>query len=124
MKKTPAPKDVAEYISRFPAPIQKKLKTLRTIVKKAAAGVEEKIGYGMPAYKFQGMLLYFAAYQNHIGFYVMPSAIKKFSKELAKFECSTGTIRFANDQVIPVKLVERIVRFRVKENIEKKKGFL
>lgn len=122
MKKLKTPKDVTEYISRFPAPVQKKLKQLRSIVKKAAPGVEEKIGYGVPGYKFQGMLLYFAAHKKHIGLYAMPSAMIKFARQLTKYEVSKGTIKFADDQAIPISLVERIVRFRVKENIAKKKG--
>ena len=122
MKLAKTPKTVQEYISAFPAPIQKKLKTIRAIVKKSAPEVFEKIGYGIPSYNYQGMLLYFAAHKKHIGFYAMPSAISKFQKQLSKYELSNGTIRFPLDGPLPEALIARIVKFRVKENVEKKKA--
>lgn len=116
------PITVAEYISNFPAPVQKNLKKLRAIVKRAVPEVTEKLGYGMPAYNYQGMLLYFAAYKSHIGFYAMPSAIIKFEKQLAAYETSKGTIRFPLDKPVPEALILRIVKFRAKENADKKKA--
>lgn len=114
-------KTVPEYIAGFPAPVQSKLKKIRSIVRKCAPEAIEKIGYGMPAYSYQGMLLYFAAYKAHIGFYAMPSSIIKFEKQLSKYETSKGAIRFPLDKPLPEALLAKIVKFRVKENIEKKK---
>lgn len=122
MKKTKTPENVHDYIAQFPKPIQKKLKTLRSLVLKNAKGVNEKIGYGIPSYNFQGMLLYYAAFKNHLGFFAMPSAIVKFEKQLKKYSLSKGTIRFPLDEELPEKLISRIIKFRVQENISKKKG--
>lgn len=108
-----------EYISCHPPKTGQLLKALRNVVLKAAPDAEEKIGYGMPAYKFHGMLLYFAAFRNHIGFYPMASAIKSFEEKLCRFRTSKGTIQFPLDRPLPVKLISEIVRFRVSENLEK-----
>lgn len=114
-------KTVEEYIASFPKPLQSKLKTIRKIVKKNAPDALEKIGYGMPSYNYLGALLYFAAYQKHIGLYAMPTTIVHFEKQLAKYDTSKGTIRFDIDKKLPEGLITKIVKFRVKENIDKKK---
>jgi uncharacterized protein YdhG (YjbR/CyaY superfamily) len=119
MKKVKAPQTVDEYISGYPEGIQKRLTDIRKAVKKAAPQAVEKIGYGMPAYTFKGMLLYFAAHTNHIGFYPGPSAVEAFKKELVDYEPSKGTIKFPHDKNIPLKLIPDIVKFRVNENIRK-----
>lgn len=114
-------KTVEEYIAGFPKPVQLKLKKIRKIVKKNAPEAFEKIGYGMPAYSYLGVLLYFAAYEKHIGFYAMPSTILHFEKQLKKYSTSKGTVRFEIDQDIPESLLTKIVKYRVKENYDKKK---
>jgi uncharacterized protein YdhG (YjbR/CyaY superfamily) len=119
MIKVKAPQTVDEYISGYPAEVQKKLTGIRKAVKKAAPHAVEKIGYGMPAYTFKGMLLYFATHTNHIGFYPGPAAIEAFKKELVEYETSRGTIQFPHGKKIPLKLVAEMVRFRVNENIRK-----
>ncbi len=119
MKKVKTPKTVDEYISGYPEEVQKRLSDIRKAVKKAAPQAIEKIGYRMPAYTFKGMLVYFAAHTNHIGFYPGPSAIEIFKNELAGFETSRGTIQFPPDKNIPLKLITEIVKFRVNENIRK-----
>ena len=97
------------------------MKKLRQTIRKAAPEAEEVISYQMPAYKLQGMLVYFAAYKNHIGFYPTGSGIFAFKKELSIYECSKGTVRFPLDKPLPLGLIGKIVKFRVKENLEKKK---
>jgi uncharacterized protein YdhG (YjbR/CyaY superfamily) len=79
----------------------------------------EKISYGMPAYTFKGMLIYFAAHTNHIGRYPYPSAMEAFKKEVAQYRTSKGTLQFQNEKPLPLKLIAEIVSFRVKENIMK-----
>ena len=121
MKKVIAPPDtVNEYLKLFPSEIRKKLQQLRQSIKKAAPKAEETISYQMPAYKYFGMLVYFAAWKNHIGFYPA-GAIKEFEKELSGYDVSKGTIKFPNDKPLPFGLVSKIVKFRVKQNEAKKK---
>jgi uncharacterized protein YdhG (YjbR/CyaY superfamily) len=112
---------VDEYIKAQPAAVKAGLKLIRQTVKKAAPDAEEVISYNMPAYKFHGMLLYFAAHTAHIGLYAMPGAIIAFKEKIKMFVTSKGTIQFPVDKPIPVKLINDIVKFRAKENIEKAK---
>lgn len=110
-------KTVDAYIASFPKSVQANLKKLRRAIKERAPGCEEKISYGMPGYKLNGMLVYFAAYAKHIGFYPGPAAIVAFKKELAPYKLSKGTVQFPMDKVIPLAIVKKIVKFRVKENL-------
>lgn len=112
-------KTVDQYISAFPKQTQSLLKELRETIKKAAPQAEEKISYNMPAFRLDGMLVYFAGYKGHIGFYPMPSAIMAFKKELAGYETSKGTIQFPLDKKLPLTLIKNIVKFRILENREK-----
>jgi uncharacterized protein YdhG (YjbR/CyaY superfamily) len=112
-------KTVDEYFSTLPKTTKVKLQGLRTAIKKAAPKAEEVISYNMPAFKQEGALVYYAAYKGHIGFYPVSSAIRQFKDELGGFELSKGTIRFPIDKTIPLGLVSKIVKFRVKENLEK-----
>jgi len=112
---------ISRYICQFPAETQAKLVQLRATILKAASGAEEVISYNMPAYRLNGMLVYFAAHSNHIGFYPTPSAIEKFSEELKEFKTSKGAIQFPLDKPLPTKLIEKIVQFRVKENLNNSK---
>lgn len=113
---------VEEYIASFPPSVRKKLKQIRSLIKKGPPEITEKIGYGMPSYAYHGVLLYFAAYEKHIGFYAMPSAMKKYADEIEKYDHSSGTIRFNIEKELPLKLIEKIIKFRIKENADKKKG--
>ncbi len=113
------PVDTDAYIAGYPKETQKNLKQLRATIKKAAPQAEEVISYGMPAYKWNGMLVYFAAYEKHIGFYPGSSGIAAFKKELASYKTSKGTVQFPVDEPVPLPLVARIVKFRLKENQEK-----
>ena len=112
--------DIDKYISGFTKNKQKLLKHLRDIIRMAAPQAQEVISYGMPAFRQNGMLVYFAAWKNHIGFYPTSSAIKTFKKDLSNFEVSKGTVQFPLDKPIPKGLVTKIVKFKVKENMEKR----
>lgn len=116
VKEKNIPVTVEEYINNHPAPVRKKLKELRKIILQNAKGAEEKISWGMPAYKLGGVLCYFAAHKNHIGFYPLASGIKNFEKELKNFNYSKGTVQFPFTSPIPASLVKKILLFRVKEN--------
>jgi uncharacterized protein YdhG (YjbR/CyaY superfamily) len=112
------PKSVDEYIARFPPDVQSILKQIRATIKKAAPKAEEVIRYNMPGYFLNGKLVDFAAFKNHIGFYPRASAIEQFKKELAAYKSDKGTVQFPLDEPIPYKLIQKMVEFRVKENLE------
>ncbi|HEY9113903.1 MAG TPA: DUF1801 domain-containing protein [Bacteroidales bacterium] len=111
---------VDEYISSFSGETKNLLIQLReTILASVPEGTEEKISYGMPAYKLKGMLVYFASWKNHIGFYPSTSGIEFFKNELADYSISKGTVQFPIDKPLPLELITKIVRFRVNENLKK-----
>ncbi|HEV8506043.1 MAG TPA: DUF1801 domain-containing protein [Chitinophagaceae bacterium] len=119
-----APGNVDEYIERFPAHVQTILQKLRATIKNSAPAAEETISYQMPAFKYHGMLVYFAGYQNHIGFYPTSSPMKVFKDRLTNYKTSKGAIQFPIDKAIPLTLVKDIVKFRIKENLEKENSKL
>jgi len=110
---------VDQYISSFPENVKEKLIIIRNTVKITAPTATEVISYNMPAYKYKGMLLYFAAHTSHIGFYAMKSANFVFKKELISFKTTVGGIQFPLNEDIPVELVSKIVKYRMAENDEK-----
>jgi uncharacterized protein YdhG (YjbR/CyaY superfamily) len=114
-----AAKNVGDYIAVFPKETQTLLRQMRAAIKAAAPGAEEVISYGMPAYKLNGMLVYFAGYARHIGFYPGASGISAFKKELSVYKGARGSVQFPLDEPLPLKLVTKIVKFRVKQNREK-----
>ena len=109
------------YIAGFPPATRTLLQQVRTTVMKAAPKAEEVISYNMPAYKFYGMLVYFAGYDKHIGFYPMPAAIEAFKKELAVYKSAKGSVQFPLDKPMPLKLITQMVKFRALMNKEKAK---
>lgn len=111
---------IDEYIVEFSEDIQEILENMRKVIQEAAPEAEEVISYGMPTFKFHGNLVHFAAYKNHIGFYPAPSGIERFKKEILEYKSSKGAVQFPLDEPIPYDLVEKIVIFRVKENLMKK----
>jgi uncharacterized protein YdhG (YjbR/CyaY superfamily) len=112
------PKDVDDYISGFPKETQKLLAEVRTTIKEVAPKAEEVISYMMPGYKLNGMLVWFAGFKNHIGFYPRgSSAIKAFEKELAGYKTSKGAVQFPKDKPMPLALIKKMVKYRVKENV-------
>ena len=108
-------RNIDQYIAAFPKDIGERMEILRSIILEAAPGSEEVISYNMPAFKLNKVLVYFAGYKNHIGFYPTPNPIKVFEKELAKYEFSKGAIQFPHDQKLPIALIKRMVKFRVGE---------
>ncbi len=108
---------VAQYIEQFPKEVQSRLHRIREIVVKNAPEATESISYGMPAYKTHGkVLIYFAAFKNHIGFYATPSGHSAFRKELADYKQGKGSVQFAMNEPLPVELISKIVIFRSVEN--------
>jgi len=122
MRKKEVPASIDEYIAGFPKEVQKLLEQIRRTIRKAAPAAEETISYQMPAFKLKGALVYFAAYKNHIGMYPTASAIAKFKRELSGYEGARGTVRFPLDKPIPLGLIAKIAKFKVKENLAKAKA--
>jgi uncharacterized protein YdhG (YjbR/CyaY superfamily) len=116
---TPKAKDMDEYIAGFPTEVQLMLEELRATIRMAAPEAQETISYQMPAFSFHGILVYFAAFKNHIGFYPTGSGIEHFKKEVSAYKGSKGTVRFPLDRPLPLDLISQIVKFRVQQNLEK-----
>ena len=114
-------KNIDEYIAAFPKNVQTILQELRQAVRDAAPQAEEAISYQMPAFKLNGNLVYFAAFKNHIGFFPTSSAMEVFKEEVKEYKTGKGTLRSPMDKPMPLNLVKKIVKYRVKENLDKKK---
>jgi uncharacterized protein YdhG (YjbR/CyaY superfamily) len=112
-------KEVSLYIATFPKTTQVLLKELRECIATTIPNATEVISYGMPAYKQHGVLVYFAAYQNHIGFYPTPNGIKQFESEFGKYKFSKGAVQFPLDEKLPLKLIIKMVKFRAKKDLAK-----
>jgi uncharacterized protein YdhG (YjbR/CyaY superfamily) len=110
---------IDEYIDAFEEPTQRMLIQLRNLIKVLAPDAQEVISYNMPAFKYHGVLVYFAAHKNHIGFYPMAAAIEVFQSELTDCKWAKGSIQFPLTQPLPIKLISDIVKFRVEEQAEK-----
>lgn len=113
--------DIDEYIAAFPADVQDLLEQMRQTIHEAAPDAEEAISYQMPTFRLNGNLVHFAAFKNHIGFYPAPSGIEAFAEEIAPYFGGKGSLQFPKDKPIPYDLVSRIVRYRVEENLAKRK---
>lgn len=116
---TNKPNSINEYIASFPENVQKLLEQIRSIIQKAAPEATETISYAMPTFKLNGILVHFAAFQNHIGFYALPSGNEAFQKELSAYKTGKGSIQFPLNEPLPEALITKIVKFRIQENIEK-----
>jgi uncharacterized protein YdhG (YjbR/CyaY superfamily) len=114
-------KTIDEYINTFPENVQIILQQMRHAVRTAAPEAEEVISYQMPAFKQNGIIVYFAAFKHHIGFYPTSSGIEAFKRELAPYKSSKGAVQFPLEKPIPFDLVKKIVMFRVEENLRKKR---
>jgi uncharacterized protein YdhG (YjbR/CyaY superfamily) len=113
-------RSIDEYIGTFPEETRALLEQVRSAIKAAAPGAEERISYGMPAFALNGTLVYFAAWKKHIGLYPSSSGVPEaFNDELSKYEGSKGAIRFPSDQPLPLELIRRIVQYRVSENLNR-----
>jgi len=112
--------NIDEYIAGFPEDIQAILQNLRRVIHEAAPEAQETISYRMPAFKKNGILVYFAAFKDHIGFFPTSFGVSAFARELESYDTAKGTIRFPLDEPIPVNLIKKIVKFRAQENLDKK----
>jgi len=110
---------IDQYIAGFPEEIRPILNQVRATIQKAAPDAIEAISYGMPAFKQNGYLAYFAAHKNHIGFYPIPSATEKFKEELSVYKTGKGSVQFPIDHPMPLKLITKIIKFRLQENAAK-----
>lgn len=114
---------IDEFISTYPSEIQTILQKIRVTIQKSAPGAEEAMAYGIPTFKLNGRnLVHFSAFKEHIGFYPTPSGIEAFKKELSAYEGAKGSVKFPLSKPIPYALITKIVKFRVKEELEKAKG--
>ncbi|HEY6142641.1 MAG TPA: DUF1801 domain-containing protein [Flavobacterium sp.] len=113
-------KDIDDYISVQTPEVQILLEQMRQTIKKAAPDAEEVISYKMPAFKYHGMVVYFAAYKKHIGFYATPTGHTEFKEELSVYKQGKGSVQFPLTEPLPLDLISRIVKFRVNENLKKK----
>jgi len=117
--KQAAARNIDEYIDGFPRDVRAILEKVRATIRKAAPTAEEAISYRIPTFRLKGNLVHFAAFKNHIGFFPTSTGIAKFKNELSCFKGGKGSVQFPFDQPIPYGLVSKIVKFRVKENLEK-----
>lgn len=113
--------DINTYIADFPAEMQVILEQIRVTIQQAALEAKEAIKYGMPTFVLNGNLVHFAAFKNHIGFYPAPTGIDAFIGELAQYQTGKGTIQFPINKPIPFDLITKVVKFRVEENLKKRK---
>jgi uncharacterized protein YdhG (YjbR/CyaY superfamily) len=113
------PTTIDDYIAGYPPDVRVILQKLRATIRKAAPAAEEAIKYRLPTFVLHGNLVHFGAFKKHIGFYATPSGNKQFQKELSAYEGAKGSVQFPLDKPIPYALVSRMVKFRVKENLER-----
>ena len=120
-KSSPAPKDTDEYLAAVPEPARSTLNKIRAAIRSVApAEATEAISYGMPAFKYKGTLIWFAAFSSHCSLFPTASVIEAFKKELKGFSTSKGTIQFPTDKPLPTALVQKLVKARVAQ-VERKK---
>ena len=112
------PKSITEYINAAPKGAQKKLREMRTCIRTAAPRAKESLKWGMPAFSYRRILVMFAAFKHHIGFYPTPSAVRAFANDLSKFATAKGSIQFPLEKPLPLPLIRKITAFRVRESIE------
>jgi uncharacterized protein YdhG (YjbR/CyaY superfamily) len=113
------PTTIDGYIAQFPEDVQVILQQIREVIKETAPKAEERISYQMPGYYLNGMLVWFGAHQNHIGFYPTGAGIEAFKEQLKGYKCSKGAVQFPLDQPIPYDLIRNIVEFRIEANEKK-----
>ena len=119
MAKPKKAKDIDDYISKFPDDVQAILQKVRATIRPAAPKAKETISYMMPAFKQHGILVYFAAWQRHVGLYPPISGDKAVEKAIARYAGPKGNLQFPLDEPIPYDLIERIVQLRVKQDLAK-----
>lgn len=114
------PQTVDQYIASALPEIQPKLKQIRKIIQEVAPDAEEKLSYGMPYYGYKGRLAYFAFAKKHLGLYIVPPVVDDHKEELKKYVTSTSTVQFPLDEELPIALIKKLVKARIKINDEKK----
>jgi uncharacterized protein YdhG (YjbR/CyaY superfamily) len=114
-------KTIDEYIENFEPGIQKTLNEIRDFIKNEVPEAVEKISYGMPMFYLNGNLIHFAAFKDHYSFFPSPSKNNTFEKELVPYRSGKGTLKFSIDKPIPWEIIKKVIQFRVKENLKKKK---
>ncbi len=120
MKTAPAtPTTIDEYIASYPREVQPLLQKVRETIRKAAPGAKEAIKYRLPTFILNGNLVHFGAFKHHIGFYPTASGIAHFKKRLSGYASSRGAVQFPLDKPVPFALISEIVKFRVKETLER-----
>ena len=107
--------DFDHYADRFPKNAQQLSREMRQTIRAAAPKATETISYGMPAFRLNGILVWFGAHANHIGFYPGAAAIKLFKKELSAYKSAKGSVQFPFSDPLPLKLIIRIVEYRIRE---------
>ena len=117
--KRTAPKNIDEYIAGCPAEVQPLLEKMRSTIHAAAPQAVEAISYQIPTFKLEGNLVHFAAFKDHLSFFPTSSGIEHFKQELSAYKNAKGTVQFPLDRPIPFELIDRITRFRVRENLER-----
>lgn len=117
--KRKVPKDIDEYLECQSSEDKRLLRQMRATIQNAAPEATEKISYGIPTFYLNGNLVHFAAFANHIGFFPTSSGIAAFKKQLVPFRSSKGAVQFPKDKPLPLTLVTKIVKFRLRENLNK-----
>ena len=115
------PKTILEYIEAAPREAREKLYQMHETIRAAAPGAIEGLKWSMPAYSYKRILVTFALFKHHIGFYPTPSGIEAFKKELSGYVSAKGSVQFPIDKQMPLDLISKIVKFRVEENLENAK---
>src|SRR5512143_4301563 len=116
MKKNLRPKSVDAYIAAAPANVRGKLRQLRAVIRRTAPDAEERMSYGMPYYGYKGRLAYFGLSKHHIGLYIPTPVVAEFKSELERYETARATIRFPLDGLLPVGLIKKLIKARMKKN--------
>lgn len=112
----PKAKNVHDYIASAPPPARRMLKKIRAAIKAAAPEAEEKISYGMPYYHYHGRLIYFAGFTHHVSLFTWRSVMTAYAKEVKKYRTTSATLQFPIGTKIPVALVKKLVKARMKLN--------
>jgi uncharacterized protein YdhG (YjbR/CyaY superfamily) len=117
-KKT-KPQSIAEYIQIAPKDTQKKLREMLACIRASAPGAQESLKWGMPSFSYRRILVTFAVFKHHIGFFPTSAAVKAFGKNLSKFKTGKGSIQFPLEKPLPLSLIRKIIKFRVLESLER-----
>jgi uncharacterized protein YdhG (YjbR/CyaY superfamily) len=116
---TARPTSITEYINAAPKEARNKLREMRACIRKSAPGAKESLKWAMPAISYGRILVTFAVFKHHIGFYPTPSAVRAFANDLSKFATASASIQFPLEKPLPLSLIRKITAFRVRESIEK-----